>query len=267
MATTTTTTTAVGPNYMSIFGAPIMTAATTTTGKSPSKAELAAEKRRLQSWARLLRSFRRHRRHHSPLYVLLSMRMDCAPAECLIDFDVVFMKCPEETTTEEPAAAVAAVAAETTKVNGKVKPRVKAEAIEVDVGYCSSVNSSTSDYKSGDEMTTEEEEEENEEKEEKKSEDENKKNKVDDAMTSYAVVQFTLGQPSSSEPSLSTSSNQVAFKAKTILDACTQMINFMAALDSLTTRYDKRKLLFLFRFTFCLPSFLPSLQWRKHSAA
>ncbi len=258
----TTTTTAVGPNYMSIFGAPIMTAATTTTGKSPSKAELAAEKRRLQSWARLLRSFRRHRRHHSPLYVLLSMRMDCAPAECLIDFDVVFEKCLEETTTEEPAAAAAA-AAEATKVNGKVKPRVKAEAIEADVGYCSSVNSSTSDYKSGDEMTTEEEEEEDEEKEEKKSEDEKKKNKVDDAMISYGIVQFTLGQSSS----LATSSNQVTFKGKTILDACTQMVNFMAALDSLTTRYEKRKLLFLFRFTFCLPSFLPSLQWRKHSAA
>lgn len=54
---------------------------------SPTKlAEVAAEKQKLQTWAKLLASFRRHRNHHSPIYVMLSMKLEC---KGVLEFGVI----------------------------------------------------------------------------------------------------------------------------------------------------------------------------------
>lgn len=53
---------------------------------SPTKLEVATEKQMIQTWAKLLGSFRRHRNHHSPVYVILTIKLEC---QGLLDFGVI----------------------------------------------------------------------------------------------------------------------------------------------------------------------------------
>lgn len=227
---------AVGQSYSFIFGTsnpPNCPAdASNMPFRSPSKFELAAEKRKFQSWGRILRSFRRHGRHHSPLYVLLSIKMECAP-ECTVHFDVLTEAKYSKVINKENKAVTTSAAV---KVEVKTEVEVEAEAklTKADI-YCPSENSSTSDYKSAsgesslDELTTTEDEDE-----------ETEEVKVEDAL-SFAVIQFTFDLSPSSEAS-SSSSNQVTFKGTTILNACKQMINFLSALETCYNHYKQRKL-------------------------